>query len=59
MVRAGDEVVSRDAVFRIGKIQLAPPSLEATKVSSRSPSPESRVLLVPTTEFAGLAQPAL
>jgi hypothetical protein len=30
MVRAGDEVVSRDAVFRIGKIQLAPPSLEAT-----------------------------
>lgn len=59
LVRAGDEIVSDDVVFRIGKIQLAPPSLEATKVSSRSPSPESRVLLVPTTEFAGLAQPTL
>jgi hypothetical protein len=59
VVRAGDEVVSEDAVFRIGKIQLAPPSLEATKVSSRSPSSESCVLLAPTTEFAGLAQPTL
>lgn len=59
VVQAGDEIALGEVLFRIGKIQLAPPLLQATKVSPRSPSPVTCVLLAPATEFAGLAQPTL
>jgi hypothetical protein len=56
-VRAGEGAKFGDAVYRIEKIQLTPPSVEVTKEASGAAQPERRTLVPRETESVEGAPP--